>query len=110
LVELELLKNEETLFKSVRTIKLENNSNQPEKIHQKLGDFWVYLTNLRLVFIPQSGNPISQAIENIDYYSFMEKKSALGKSRIRLWIGLTRLDIISNPDNLGYLWLYERKY
>ena len=110
MIELELLKNEEPLFKSKRVVQLENNSNQPEKIHQKLGNFWVYLTNLRLAFVPQSGKPIFQAIENIDYYSLIEKKSAFGKNRIRVWIGLTRLDLISDHDNLSDIFDNMKKH
>jgi hypothetical protein len=101
LTELELLENEELLFKSERTVKLENNSNQPEDIHEKIGQFWVYLTNMRFAFVPNSGIPILEEIENIDYYSLIEKKSAFGKNRIRVWIGLTRLDLISDRENLS---------
>jgi hypothetical protein len=36
-------------------------------------------------------------LEKIDYYTFFETKSAfLTKYRIRMWIGLTRLDLIGD--------------
>ncbi|MGD0405702.1 MAG: hypothetical protein ABSB10_03530 [Candidatus Bathyarchaeia archaeon] len=83
-------------FKSNIPVELVNNSNRPTKISKKLGKYWVYVTNLRLIFYSDSGkNHIYELLENVDYYSFFETKNKFTtKYRIRVWIGLTRLDLI----------------
>jgi len=86
---------------------MENNSRRPLTIHEKLGKYWIYLTNMRLIFYPLSNKEIiSQELEEIDYYSYFEKEyyseiqtpSFLAKNCIRIWVGLTRFDLIGKES------------
>ena len=118
----QLLAGEVINFKSSRPVELVNNSNRPTRISKKLGKYWVYVTNLRVVFCSDSvKKSFSEAFENIDYYSLFETKSDFltkyreeidryslyntksafaTKHRIRVWIGLTRLDLIGDKKTL----------
>jgi hypothetical protein len=109
LAEILLLDEEEIIFKSRKPIELQNNSNRPEKINLTLGRYWVVLTNFRIVFYSESNPMISEKIEDVDYYSLFKKEGHFEKYRLRLWIGLTRLDLISEKENLEEIFVECKK-
>jgi hypothetical protein len=108
--DIQLVQGETINFRSNRPVELVDSSEPQKRLHKKMGKHWVIVTNMRLIFYPAAGNKtrvkdknvgcFSEKLENVDYFAYIEQGKILPKNYIRVWINLTRFDLLGDRTNL----------